>query len=271
MIGAVAILEPHRVRLLRWSAAAAIAVAAHVCGATLAAMHWQDEEAQEDAAGPVAIELAPMAMSPRLDTADVAPGPLMEEAKATPEAAREVKKEIEKDLPRVEPSPLAPDPQVVLPVPKPVDEKKPEEDQPQEEVATKHSETQTEVASLTTAPPPVDAAPAPVAAAPAPGISASVTRAKASWERALVSHLNRYKRYPNEARQRGVKGDVSVRFTLDRTGKVMAAEVVRSSGSSSLDDEALAVLHRASPLPAPPDLVAGASFDLVLPIQFRIK
>ncbi len=69
----------------------------------------------------------------------------------------------------------------------------------------------------------------------------------------------------------GVKGDVSVRFTLDRTGNVTDAQVVRSSGSSSLDEEALAVLQRASPLPAPPDQVAGATFDLVLPIQFRIK
>jgi protein TonB len=271
MIGAVSIFEPRRTRLLRWSSAAALVVAGHVCGATLAMIHWHDDDTQDAAAGTVAIELAPMPLSPRLDTADVAPGPQMDEAKATPQAAKEVKEEIEKELPRVEPSPLAPDPQVVLPTPKPVDQKKPEEDQPQEEVATKHSETQAEAAPLTTAPPPVDAKPAPVASAPSPGISASAARAKASWEKALVSHLNRYKRYPNEARLHGIKGDVSVRFMLDRTGQVTAAQVVRSSGSSSLDEEALAVLQRASPLPAPPDQVAGATFDLVLPIQFRIK
>ena len=212
-----------------------------------------------------------MPQSPRLDTPDVAHGPLMEEAKQTPEAAKEVKEKIDQELPKLEPSPLAPEPAVVLPTPKPIEEKKPDEEQPQEERPTQQSETQASAAPLTTAPPPVDAPPAPVAAAPAPGLAASLARVKATWEKSLVSHLNRYKRYPNDARAHSVKGDVSVRFTLDRTGRVTGAQVVRSSGSASLDEEALAVLQRASPLPAPPDQVAGASFDMVLPIQFRIK
>ena len=52
---------------------------------------------------------------------------------------------------------------------------------------------------------------------------------------------------------------------------MIASRVVRSSGSSALDEEALAVLQRASPLPAPPAQVGGTTFDLTLPIQFRIK
>jgi protein TonB len=271
MIGASDLFEPRRARLLRWSSAAALVVAGHVCGAALATMNWQAYDTPDPADGAVAIELAPMPLSPRLDMPDLAHGPLMEEAKLTPQAAKEVKEEIEKELPRVEPSPLAPEPQVVLPTPKPVDDKKPEQDQAQEEVPTQHSETQTAAAPLTTAPPPIDAKAAPVAAAPAPGLGASVARIKASWEKSIVSHLNRYKRYPDEARVRGVKGDVRVRFILDRTGHVTSAQVVRRSGSTSLDDEALAVLQRASPLPAPPEQVTGTTFDLVLPIQFKIK
>ena len=67
------------------------------------------------------------------------------------------------------------------------------------------------------------------------------------------------------------KATSAVQFTIDRMGSLIASRVVRSSGSSALDEEALAVLQRASPLPAPPAQVAGATFDLTLPIQFRIR
>jgi protein TonB len=272
MTGAASPFESPSTRLLRWSGAAVLVVAGHVCGAALATINWQLDDPQDHAAGSVAIELAPMPLSPRLDTPDVAHGPLMEEARLTPQVAKEVKREIEKELPQVEPSPLAPEPEVVLPAKEPVEEAKPkEEEPPTEEVPTPRNEAQTLAAPLTTAPPPVDAPPAPVAAAPDPGLAAAMARARASWEKALVSHLNRYKRYPDAARARGAKGDVRVRFTLDRTGQVTAATVVDGSGYPALDEEALAVLQRASPLPAPPDQVAGATFDLVLPIQFRIK
>jgi protein TonB len=62
-----------------------------------------------------------------------------------------------------------------------------------------------------------------------------------------------------------------VSFTIDRTGRVTASRVVGSSGSPALDDEALAVLQRASPLPAPPAQVPGESFNWTMPIQFRIR
>jgi len=66
-------------------------------------------------------------------------------------------------------------------------------------------------------------------------------------------------------------GEATVQFTVDRTGHVVAARVVHSFGSTALDEEALAVLKRADPLPPAPDQVGGMTFDLTLPIQFRIK
>jgi protein TonB len=47
--------------------------------------------------------------------------------------------------------------------------------------------------------------------------------------------------------------------------------VLQHSGSTVLDEEAIAVLQRASPLPSPPAEMAGELFPLSLPIQFRIK
>jgi protein TonB len=84
-------------------------------------------------------------------------------------------------------------------------------------------------------------------------------------------HLGRHKRYPPAARSLRQQGSVSVAFTMDRLGNVVAARVLTSSGSTLLDEEATAVLKRASPLPAPPPSIGGATFELVLPIQFRIR
>jgi protein TonB len=62
-----------------------------------------------------------------------------------------------------------------------------------------------------------------------------------------------------------------VRFKVDRSGQVIASEVVKSSGSELLDEEALALLKRASPLPAPPGAIAEEMLDNVLPIYFGMK
>jgi hypothetical protein len=38
-----------------------------------------------------------------------------------------------------------------------------------------------------------------------------------------------------------------------------------------LDDEAMAMLRRAGPLPTPPAEAQGPSFEFVLPIQFKSR
>ena len=264
------LIESQRVRLRRWAGAALFVVIAHVGCTAVALWHWPDDEADDSAASAVVVEMAPAPAVTPVDSPDVAHGPLMQEAMLTPQAAKETKQEVEQETPTTEPS-SAPEPEVVLPKPQPVSEKKPEEDKPQEDEPKQKSADQAAAAPLTMAPPRVEATEQQVAVAPSPGSAAAIARAKAAWERSLVSHLNRFKRYPDAARANGSQGDVAVQFTIDRSGSVIAARVVRSSGSPALDAEALAVLQRASPLPAPPDHINGATLDLTLPIQFRIR
>ena len=264
------LLEPPRTHLLRWAGATSFVLVAHIGCTALALMHWQEEAPDAAAAGAVLVEMVPTPVVSRVDSLDVAHGPVMEEAKLTPQAANETKEEVEKD-PTVDPSPLAPEPEVVLPVARPLPAKKPEEKRPKDEVPEQQSADQTTAAPLTTAPPRVEAPEPAPAAAPAPAASASVARVQASWEKALVRHLDHFKRFPEIARARGNQGAVTVQFTIDRTGHVIASRVVHSSGSSALDEEALAVLKRANPLPAAPDKIAGMTFDLTLPIHFRLR
>jgi protein TonB len=83
---------------------------------------------------------------------------------------------------------------------------------------------------------------APVARAPAPAQAApSVDPA---WQAEVSKWLAR-RPYPEEARRRGEEGRVTVRFTVDRSGRVLDAAIVGTSGSERLDDATLSLLRQA--------------------------
>ena len=87
----------------------------------------------------------------------------------------------------------------------------------------------------------------------------------------LVMALERAKRYPSEARSRGDSGVAQLAFSVDRSGGIHNARIVRSSGSSVLDAETLALAQRASPLPPPPPEAGGSQIAIVVPIRYSIR
>jgi protein TonB len=265
------LLESRRVFIARWFGAAVLIVAAHIGCTALALMHWQEQEVADAAAGAMLVDMVPAPAAP-VDSPDVAHGPLIEEAMLAPPPTLESKEApIPEEQPKLEPAPLAPEPEVALPIETPVEPDKPKPEDVKEEVKEK-VETQESAAPLTMAPPKVEPTEEPARVAPAAGQSSErLKRVEASWQKALVSHLNRFKRYPDGARARGSQGAVLVEFTIDRSGNVVASRVLSHSGSTLLDEEAIAVLQRASPLPGPPAEMTGELFPLTLPIQFRIK
>lgn len=98
----------------------------------------------------------------------------------------------------------------------------------------------------------------------AEGTAAQPSPSAASWRRALLAHLNRYKRFPDGASP----GVVHVRFRIDGQGRVLSAHLIGSSGHATLDAEAVAMIRRASPVPVPPaGLVAGA-LTLQVPVRY---
>jgi len=100
----------------------------------------------------------------------------------------------------------------------------------------------------------------PVATGPSP--PASVSSATASWQQSLVARLAKVQRYPAQAR--GVQGVVSLAFTIDRHGGVVSSRIVKSSGSTVLDAEALDLIKRAAPLPLPPADIADSDLSFVV-------
>jgi protein TonB len=75
-----------------------------------------------------------------------------------------------------------------------------------------------------------------------------------------MPHLNRYKRYPSGA---AGTGTASVAFTIARSGQVLSARLIGSSGNPALDAEAVSLPRHASPVPAPPPDFGGGVLALL--------
>lgn len=121
------------------------------------------------------------------------------------------------------------------------------------------------------------ATPAPAAvrgpqAAPFDSDTPSASAAPASWQSRVLGHLAHFKRYPGDARQRKRAGAAWVRFQVDGDGKLLSSELLTSSGTVLLDREALQVLQRAQPLPAPPaGVLHQGTVTVTLPVSFKLE
>jgi protein TonB len=87
----------------------------------------------------------------------------------------------------------------------------------------------------------------------------------------VVARLQRAKRYPGGAGTRREQGVVTLSFSVNRSGRVLGRRIVRSSGYSALDQEALATIERAQPLPPFPAAMTQSVIHLTVPIHFALR
>lgn len=275
-----------------WTAAAGVVTALHV-GLALAylllkpAPEGRAEAPAIDVAfmpavsapAPTAPEALPAEPTPPVERSDLAP-PTNE-----PVAPQEAVAEPEPPPVKIEPAPppQSVPPPVALQVPEPAAEPAhddrvtvvPPPARPAE--AARHRErpehkTADDKAARKTAPPKPAAAPgskpARLAMAPNPGADSEGARAgRASWESELVAHLRRYATYAaNGSRE---SGTVRVGVTIDRNGRLLSRHLAGSSGSSTLDSAAMAVVQRAQPFPRFPPGMTQAQIALTIPLHLR--
>jgi protein TonB len=247
-----------------WISAAVVALVLHVGGAALAIAHLQTEEA-DDALGATAIEIGLELASVRREATDLPPGPDTDASTASPQLAEQKAEVKETELPQDKPT----EPEEADRVVTENESKKPKEDDPK--IAAVQTQASTEsVAAEATATPSSDAIPeGPRSVAPAIGTGESARRARATWQKELVAHLDKHKRYPPDRSQK--TAEISVRFTLDRLGHVLATTIEKSSGDAAFDEAALAMVKRSDPVPAPPPLIADEGLSFTLPVIFRVK
>jgi periplasmic protein TonB len=108
--------------------------------------------------------------------------------------------------------------------------------------------------------------------APASSTASGVGRGRSdlntNYRGLVAAHLARFKQFPADARGRGDTGSATVAFSLSGGGGVTSVRLVHGTGVGSLDQEATAMVRRASPFPAPPD---GRSISFTVPVSFRIR
>jgi len=243
----------------RWVAAIAFVICAH---AVLAALYLyvQPESGITGADVPaLMIEFAPEAAAPETES-DLAPGPETFDSQATlqPEVKQQAAEEPVIELPPVP----TPEPDIVLPPKKEevVEKQDVPQPKPPEPVENPSPQQVQSVRQPTSNPKVEKRAEKPVA--PQAGTTAS-RNAMANYASTLSAHLQRFKR-PAKAR-----GTAVVTFTVSRSGKVVSRNIVRSSGSSAVDDEALALIARAQPMPPFPPIVTQDEEVFVQAIRFR--
>ena len=259
--------------IMLWGFAGAMMVAAHGAAGWWIMQERAEPVAQLAAPAAIMIELAPEPVAPAATEEQIAPDDIDSQAvEETPFEPVEEKIETEEIVEPVEevaeelPEPVDPVEQLVaalnpveLPVPQARPEpprKKPEpkkaKQQPSPEKRRAQVKTQQE---------------APRAAAPQNSSGASSSVSPARWQARVHSHIAKRQRR-NVVRKAGESGVSQVRFSIDGNGNVLSASLARSSGNSILDDEAVSMVRRASPIPAPPP---GVNSTIVLPIHFNIR
>ncbi|HEH4174233.1 TPA: energy transducer TonB [Campylobacter jejuni] len=94
-----------------------------------------------------------------------------------------------------------------------------------------------------------------------------------SYQALLMAHLAKFKKYPQEAILQKQEGVVRIRVSIDESGNVLSKELKKSCPYAALNDEALSLFKRASPLPKPPKemLKNGDKISFVMPIDYNIK
>lgn len=87
------------------------------------------------------------------------------------------------------------------------------------------------------------------------------------FQKALLTHIARYRHYPEEARRARLKGAVHVLFAMRRDGAVTDVWIGTSSGQQVLDEAAADTVRQAQPLPRiPPEL--PDRLTILVPIAF---
>ncbi|MCV4284835.1 energy transducer TonB [Pseudomonas capsici] len=242
-----------RQTLTRYSGSLLLVLAVHAI-AVIVALRWPASQAIELPPAAMMVELAPLpepAPPPPPQVVQPPQPPAPEEEVPLPDLVEAPKPEIAvpKKVEKPKPKPQPPKPQ-----------KKPEP--PQEKpAAEKPVDT-----PPTTAPPEKSAAPPAPPSPPSPP-----STALPSWQSDLLRHLSKYKKYPEDARRRGMQGVARLRFVVDAEGNVLSYSIASTSGSPALDRATMEMIRRAQPLPKPPEeTLNNGTIEILAPFVYSL-
>jgi len=85
----------------------------------------------------------------------------------------------------------------------------------------------------------------------------------------LRSKIGAVWEYPLSAREKGLNGLVTVRFSIDRKGRLAAVNVTRTSAHRLLDDEALRTIRAAAPFSPFPDEFTISTLHVLASFEYE--
>lgn len=243
-----------------WTAAGSVVLALHAAVGAWALRPGSAPEPQPLAAA-VMIELAPVPVAPPA-VQDIISVALRDRPSELPAEARPEAAPLDASQPdRDQPPSLAPEP-VAEATPEPrVSDRAPAAEAVAPPPPRRRQAPQAAPARASLAAPP--------AVTPAAEQTSSGTRPAsdpASWMAQLIAQLERHKRYPISAKQRGQEGVAKLVIALDPDGRLRGARLAKSSGVAALDAEVLDLAERAAPLPPPPPGVT----EITVPVTFSL-
>ncbi|MGB6559247.1 MAG: TonB family protein [Pseudolabrys sp.] len=244
-----------------WIFAAVFVCCAHLGFAAFAIARMNEPD--DDDLGAPGIEIAFELASTQTASSELPPGPESEASAASPPVVEQKTAEKEVDLPKETPvESETPDRLVTIEKTDKPDEKEPE---PKSKMMKASEESAAQEA--TAAPTLQNVQEAAKSTTLDQGTGQSRQRARVTWQKELLAHLDKFKRYPADRSQRSA--EILITMTLDRMGRVLSASVTKGSGDEAFDHAAVAMVERASPVPPPPPLIADEGLDFSLPVIFK--
>ncbi len=210
----------------------------------------------------------------KFETSKDTPEPLTIEIMQPAPPAPVVLPEPAQPEPTVEPEPIKKPKPITEPI-KPIQKKSPEPT-PIQETSPEPATAEPSPPAVITATPKIDAPPVITAPPPEPPkkIEPSdndVNNALSQYGSTLGRAIAKHKSYPKIAQMRGWQGECLLDLKIDSSGNVLSANVKESSGHESLDNQALEMVRKASPFPAPPEALRGRSFNITVPVSFKLE
>ena len=244
-----------------WIFAAVMALGAHLAFAAFAIARMSEPD--DDDLGAPGIEIAYELASTQNAMSELPPGPESEASAASPPVVEQKTAAKQTDLPKETPV-ESENPDRLVTIEK---TDKPKEDEPEPKAKMMKPSDESAAQEATAAPTIENVPQSAKSTTPDQGTGQSRQRARVTWQKELLAHLDKFKRYPAERSQKSA--EILVTMTLDRTGHVLSANISRGSGDDAFDHAALAMVERASPVPPPPPLIADEGLDFSLPVIFR--
>ena len=91
------------------------------------------------------------------------------------------------------------------------------------------------------------------------------------YQQLIKQKIEENKRYPLLARNKGIEGEVWVKFEILKNGKVKNINVVKSSRHQILDNAAIESIKKANPFPPFPEGLKESSLVINICLRFELK